>query len=345
MQDIMPNSISSCRWAAHATFRTGATSIETVMVVSVAAIVLMAVVPIAQSVLTTSKRHIALLLNPEANRTAVDTIGAPFPTDPDGITSNSGSESPDQDSNDHRRTNMDDLLHQSGPLTGQMLEDAARTAALLSRDAYKSDVTDRSAPNGWEVVTRVNGQQGFAASVYRRMENGKEVVSIAFRGTEDSTDWFTNVFNAAFGSEQYIEAIKLTRHVQSEYPNAEIFLTGHSLGGGLASYASALTQLPAVVVNAAGPSYPHLLAIGSANLARELSGGDTYVNTVHVNTRRDPLTNSDAGQSWGEHVYVIQHPKAPSFDDFVDSPEVLLDAHGLDYVLQALESSQPLQKR
>lgn len=241
-------------------------------------------------------------------------------------------------------TAMDDLLQQPGPLAGQSLESATRTAMLLSQDAYKTDLTDRTGPPDWSVVNRITRSQGFAATVYRKNVDGKEVIGIAFRGTEDAIDWVTNLANFAFGSEQYLDAIKMTRAVQSTYPNAEIFLTGHSLGGGLAN-ASAMTQVPALAINAVGPSYPHLLSIGSANLVRRLRGGETFSNVVHVNTRRDPLTNSDAGHPWGNEVFVIQHPDAPSFDDFIEAPEVLIEAHSVDYAIEALDSGQPIRRQ
>ena len=125
-------------------------------------------------------------------------------------------------------------------------------------------------------------------------------------------------------------------------------MTGHSLGGGLASYASALTQIPALTVNAAGPSYPHLLAIGGANLVRSLTGGKTFDNIVHVNTRRDPLRNSDAGHPWSDQVYTVEHPRDPSLQDLLNSPGVygtILEAHGLDYFLEAFAFSQPVRRQ
>lgn len=216
-------------------------------------------------------------------------------------------------------------------------------AARLSKDAYESG---SSAPQGWKLDGRGTGPLGFAYSVYKRTENGKEIVAISFRGTE--TDWngiaddviATDIWNAIFGSEQYIQAIQATNHVRAKYPDAEIVLTGHSLGGGLASYVAAMTGLPAVAVNAAGPSYPQLLSIGAANLVRTLKGDPAALrNIIHINSRLDPLTNSDAGHSWSDNIFTIENPDAQR------TLSGVFAAHGIDYVLAALESANPLTQR
>jgi hypothetical protein len=99
---------------------------------------------------------------------------------------------------------------------------------------------------------------GFSAAVY---SDASGAVVIAFRGTDrltndffvDDNDWLTGNVPSALGyySSQVLEAIKLVADVQALHPGAAIQLTGHSLGGGLASLMAVYFDLPAVVFDPA----------------------------------------------------------------------------------------------
>lgn len=220
----------------------------------------------------------------------------------------------------------------AGSLSNWKLRDAALTAAILSGDAYNSASTSI---DGWDLVQRVNGRHDFNASIYSQTKDGQQVVGIAFRGTESAMDWTTDIWNVFFGSEQYLEAIKLVRSVQKQYPNAEIFLTGHSLGGGEAAYAAAMTGLPAISLNGAGPSYPHLASVGLANLIRRIKGHAFDRNIIHVNEQDDILTNSPAGLPWSDNVFSIDNPGVS--DRFA--------AHLIEHLIEALRQKQPLRAK
>lgn len=93
-----------------------------------------------------------------------------------------------------------------------------------------------------------HSESGFKASMY---ENDDTVV-ISFAGTEDFTDWETNIGNAAGKiTEQYNRAINLAETLQRK-SGKKVILTGHSLGGGLAAAAGAKTGLETITFNAAG---------------------------------------------------------------------------------------------
>ncbi len=89
------------------------------------------------------------------------------------------------------------------------------------------------------------GSAGFSATAY--LSDGKIV--IAYRGTDDLTDIVTGwTTGAGFINQPQAQlAIKFYQAVAAEFPNMEIALTGHSLGGGLAGYVAALYGKEAVL--------------------------------------------------------------------------------------------------
>lgn len=112
---------------------------------------------------------------------------------------------------------------------------------------------------------------GFDAGIYKV---GNKTI-IAFKGSEDIKkdvrDWaFTNVPNgvasllrkngfdvAASSGErmEYIYATALAATVRAENPTSELYVTGHSLGGGLASYVGATLNISAITFNPEGISF------------------------------------------------------------------------------------------
>ena len=92
---------------------------------------------------------------------------------------------------------------------------------------------------GWTVEDQLHiAHNGFDAMA---LKNGKEVI-IAFRGTEITSfdDITTDLFDVGTGlgiQSPYARAYAKT--IAARYPNAQIHLTGHSLGGYLAQHAGA----------------------------------------------------------------------------------------------------------
>ena len=123
------------------------------------------------------------------------------------------------------------------------------------RVAYVGKVGDiYEFPDGrrWRVVDAVNTPRtGFQAVVLKPLDPNDDRVIVSYAGSNDRQDWITN-FRQAGGETptQYRQAVDLARKYQNKYGDRMI-LTGHSLGGGLASYASLQTGLRATAVNAA----------------------------------------------------------------------------------------------
>ena len=104
----------------------------------------------------------------------------------------------------------------------------------------------------------------FRASIYERTVNGRVEYVVAFRGTQTGNDWIENGLQGAgqLGAGQtkpspnrsYDRAKELAKSVSKNgrADGATVSFTGHSLGGGMASAAAAVTGDSATTYNAAG---------------------------------------------------------------------------------------------
>jgi hypothetical protein len=91
-------------------------------------------------------------------------------------------------------------------------------------------------------------QTGFRAGIF---SDGKQHV-LAFAGTDEWKEIATNIGQAVgFSTGQHSLGVVLSRQAKRAY-GKDLVLTGHSLGGGLASLAAAVVDVEAVTFNAAG---------------------------------------------------------------------------------------------
>lgn len=97
---------------------------------------------------------------------------------------------------------------------------------------------------------------GLDCVLFHHKENGDMV--LAFRGTEPLSveDWVGNIKQAFGKAQQYKKAVNLAKSLQKKANdnNRQLFLTGHSLGGGLATAAALATGCEAIVFDSAGVS-------------------------------------------------------------------------------------------
>jgi hypothetical protein len=202
---------------------------------------------------------------------------------------------------------------------------AALTYARLSQDAYETNGVTAA---GYRRESTVERNSGFAAAVFVKAQSGsvpKEIV-IAYRGTEPTSgrDWATDIganYMRPGGSvypRQYAEALELYQSVRAANPEARIILTGHSLGGGLASYVGNQTAQPVVTFNAARNAF---------------SEGGSGVNQTNFAVVTDfvggPYMQSPAGSGSlpGRNYSLSGTPNQNS----------VLGAHGMDDVIAGLE--------
>lgn len=138
--------------------------------------------------------------------------------------------------------------------------DAARVQAhaALAADVYNDQP---SPPDGYRAATEDEvtalgldpdrldpGTDAFRARVYVD-ESGGYVV--AFRGSQSGADWLANAQQGVgLDSDHYARALEIGRAIGRM--GAEVTMTGHSLGGGLAATAGIAAGRPADTFNAAG---------------------------------------------------------------------------------------------
>ena len=148
----------------------------------------------------------------------------------------------------------------------------AARQALLAGDVYERDAGDlppgmtRIDPDNLPQALRDQGitremlideDIGYDAAIYQNAD-GSYVV--AFRGTDgdDPAQARTDHFNAnlpqnlGWESPQYNRAVELVERMKAAAPEGELSITGHSLGGGLASVAALANEVPATVYDPAG---------------------------------------------------------------------------------------------
>lgn len=154
-----------------------------------------------------------------------------------------------------------------GPAKDRLLGAADRLArdngavenARLSQNVY----ADSGAPEGFTRITgndlppqlrnaTFQSSSGLYSALYRSDIDGS--YHLVFRGTQVNTaaDWLKgNTQNLGFDARQYSEAVNLGKQAEAVYGD-NLSITGHSLGGGLASAASLASGAKADTFDPAG---------------------------------------------------------------------------------------------
>jgi hypothetical protein len=122
---------------------------------------------------------------------------------------------------------------------------------------------------GWELnnsldtssMTLTVLSSGFNSAVYQKFVNGVYQYIYVTEGTDPISviDWYNNIRQISGNSEQYELSVKNAEILNDLVGNNQLYFTGHSLGGGLASANSLATGRIAYTYNAAGLSDKTLL--------------------------------------------------------------------------------------
>jgi len=195
-------------------------------------------------------------------------------------------------------------------------------AAKLSADVYNDTA---SPPPGFRVANEADLRalnltpdmlerpgSSFRARVYATEEGGDPRYVVAFRGSSSGEDWRNN-FQQGFGlgSESYAKSLLIGERLARS--DANVSITGHSLGGGLASAAGLASGRDTITFNAAGL---HDSTIGRA---REIAGaaGQADPNVTAYRVKGEILTFVQEGGDRGLAALFFGIPGAL----LVDAPE------------------------
>ena len=192
---------------------------------------------------------------------------------------------------------------------------------LMKCSDFSYNPEERPIPQGCEVigVSDPDDKTGFAAVALR---HGDEII-VAFRGTDDiidygndSTMWLLRKL-----PDQAYNALVFYDKIKKKYPQTEILLTGHSLGGSLAQIVGAWRKVKACAFNPYGTR--NILQKAGINIHDE--------NIVNYCNPYDPIAEVNVKNQVGEN-YMLWSKIGDS------SNKTSLSNHFLEY-------NQPIDKQ
>jgi hypothetical protein len=235
-----------------------------------------------------------------------------------------------------------------------------RELALLSADVYRDTATP---PAGYRVATAsdlgalglnpadlTSTQSAFRARVYVTGAGTDAHYVVAFRGSAKASDWSNNLQQGVgLTPNNYRSALALGSKL-ALVTNANITITGHSLGGGLASAAAIASGRNATTFNSAGLSDS---TIRQARNIHDAAGVRTTDNVTAYYVRGEILSTLqdggdrviggilggllgasavDAPEAYGTRIG-LKSARPEGVKWYQDNPAA---RHGMDWVLQSL---------
>ncbi len=144
---------------------------------------------------------------------------------------------------------------------------------MLSRDVYSTtngqqklgeEPIPTELSGGWELnttldvstMTLTQNSSGFNSAVYQKLVNGVYQYMYVTEGStlRDIQDWYNNIRQISGNSAQYELSVQNAKKLHNLVGNKQLYFSGHSLGGGLASVNSLATGRTSFTYNAAGLS-------------------------------------------------------------------------------------------
>jgi len=230
---------------------------------------------------------------------------------------------------------------------------------------YKSGNLTTPPPAGWNMLSEaqlegkglspemmINPTTGFKAAVYRP-NFGPEPpkLVLAFAGTDDKHDVKTDIKQGiGMHDKQYVAAAEAAQTMKKWVGRDGFEMTGHSMGGGLASMGTAVTGARATTINAAG--LHNKTAKRAGVLREELPAKAKDIRAVH--STQDGLTKTQkAGkklrlipEALGKPVPVTPRPDIEHSlsevvglnpkDNVKATAKIVLDGHGKTQLVQSL---------
>lgn len=192
--------------------------------------------------------------------------------------------------NQHVGKNQPEAINTDQNNTMISMQELLRQAAEL---AYFGKPGERTSDGQWLIAENglVEDHTGFRAVILTPADGSNTGAIVAFAGTDIKSsfggavnDIANNVEQTIFGaSPQYIRAVRLAAALKERY-NGNIYLTGHSLGGGQAALASTLNHVPGVAFNPAPLG-------GIAAISTAVSELGTPASFTNYRNRFDPVSH------------------------------------------------------
>ena len=219
----------------------------------------------------------------------------------------------------------------------------SKSISDIAYEGKQGEVYQFSDGSYWRVDRAEEKDSGFRAVAMRKVVpdgNGGYMddpndnrVAVGFAGTNGADDVDDDLLQGiGFTPAQYDQALEFTNEVRQEAAkNCEsVNLTGHSLGGGLATYASIQTGVPATAINSAPLSN------------NKVPGGTDYSGQItQYYSEGEILTDLDNANGYdqrpGAHVEVDAAIDEPSWYEYIYDPggsigreiQASLDNHSL----------------
>lgn len=186
--------------------------------------------------------------------------------------------------------------------------------------------------NGTQVVVAIRGTQlTFAAPAFKQETDWYTAVrhlladaSWLSLGTDASANGLTNLLG-----QHYALAKKLVDEIRSRNPSADVYLTGHSLGGAVAQMVGITTGLPAVAFDAPNSGVQYGQVTGT-DASEVLANQQKKALNVNYRLLGDPFS-------------LVGRPVGPVCTVFEQVPSIQpLDDHAIDLLEKALAIDTPV---
>ncbi|SIQ80211.1 Mbeg1-like protein [Marinobacterium stanieri] len=223
--------------------------------------------------------------------------------------------------------------------------------ALCSQAVY----SDNPRVDGWGLIRFFNYPSvGFFAAIFHK--NHEEFV-LAIRGTDQVLHDVPSDLRITVGlpPKQAWQARFSCRKAYELAHMRPLTLTGHSLGGGLASYASAVqTALPVVTFNSPG-MYNSVtggfwgIAYQSRQLENNTNGIRTYIDehnkAIHLRSEGDMVSTGTGAHIINNRITINDNPSCSGLRfSFIKRAKYRLCTHSIDNMVEVISRNEKFKE-